>query len=503
MAVLKNPSNGVTIRMYRQGHGDCFLLAFPGEQKNQPYYVLIDCGFKPGSQQFLNNGDFQDIVDSIGEATNYKLDLVIVTHEHQDHVNGFWKETDPYFKDFEILESWFAWTEDPSDRLANRLRKSHGDQLLALVQARHELGLSAAPEKETLERIDGLLSLEFGLDRSSDFQTDEMKLALRAGKSVNKEAMKMVKDKSLGHRGVQFLRPGQYKTLPGSGIGAYVMGPPRRESLLIDEDPVGDEGFPSGGGHGLSFTAAVNPDIETTSPFRREYCVESKNAFGHGFFKDMYGDKDIDAKRKGKIADQDSVPDGASWRRIDHDWLSSAENLALKLNTGINNTSLVIAFELPESKKVLLFAGDAQRGNWISWDDKSWTVNNETITTRDLLSRTVLYKVGHHGSHNATLNGTEDDKYPNLSWMAHNEASQEFTAMITAVNKWAMTKNTPPWRHPLPSIKTALVEKTQGRVFQTDSSLTKPDDVSQSAWDKFMSRVKEHDLYFDYRVMDE
>ena len=32
------------------------------------------------------------------------------------------------------------------------------------------------------------------------------------------------------------------------------------------------------------------------------------------------------------------------------------------------------------------------------------------MTTKDLLARTVLYKVGHHGSHNATLNGKLDDE---------------------------------------------------------------------------------------------
>ena len=32
-----------------------------------------------------------------------------------------------------------------------------------------------------------------------------------------------------------------------------------------------------------------------------------------------------------------------------------------------NNSSLVLAFELGKGGKVLLFTGDAQRGNWASW----------------------------------------------------------------------------------------------------------------------------------------
>ena len=68
-----------------------------------------------------------------------------------------------------------------------------------------------------------------------------------------------------------------------------------------------------------------------------------------------------------------------------------------------NNTSLVLAIELVDSGDVLLFAADAQVGNWLSWQRCSWQVGNETVTGTDLLKRTVFYKVGHHGSLNATL----------------------------------------------------------------------------------------------------
>ena len=62
----------------------------------------------------------------------------------------------------------------------------------------------------------------------------------------------------------------------------------------------------------------------------------------------------------------------------------------------------MLAIELGDGK-VLLFAGDAQVGNWLSWQDLFWIVEGKTITGPDLLKRTHLYKTGHHGSHNATL----------------------------------------------------------------------------------------------------
>jgi glyoxylase-like metal-dependent hydrolase (beta-lactamase superfamily II) len=162
---LVPPPNGVTVRMYRQGHGDCFLVAFPREGEADPYYVMIDCGYKPGSPQFLDHGkSIGDIVDHLHASCGGHLDLVILTHEHQDHLNGLWKATSPYFEDFEIDEAWLAWTEDPGNPLANELRTRHKDQLLGLLAARRELALAAGEDESAVSRLDGLLGLELGGD---------------------------------------------------------------------------------------------------------------------------------------------------------------------------------------------------------------------------------------------------------------------------------------------------------------------------------------------------
>src|SRR6202011_1736435 len=102
---------------------------------------------------------------------------------------------------------------------------------------------------------------------------------------------------------------------------------------------------------------------------------------------------------------QDNYVAGADWRRIDGEWLGPATELALALQSYTNNTSLVLALELGELGKgdVLLFAADAQVGNWESWQTWQFDVGGRTVTGPDLLKRTIFYKVGHHGSHNATL----------------------------------------------------------------------------------------------------
>jgi hypothetical protein len=77
-----------------------------------------------------------------------------------------------------------------------------------------------------------------------------------------------------------------------------------------------------------------------------------------------------------------------------------------------------LAFELGDGD-VLLFAADAQVGNWLSWQDLKWEVDGQDVTGPDLLRRAIFYKVGHHGSHNATLRelGLEEMKSLKLAFV--------------------------------------------------------------------------------------
>src|SRR5262245_7483015 len=126
---LMPPEDGVVIRMYRIGHGDCFLLAFAGQTVGKPVYVLIDCGYKPGSPGMIHPPAVKaitakEVTASIREATEGHIDVAVITHEHQDHVNGI---TAKNFDGISIGEAWFAWTEDGTDEVANNLRKQFKD----------------------------------------------------------------------------------------------------------------------------------------------------------------------------------------------------------------------------------------------------------------------------------------------------------------------------------------------------------------------------------------
>lgn len=506
------PRDGhVTVRMYRIGHGDCFLLAFPTANPEEPTYVLIDCGYKPGSPGKIPLPEDEaaitarEVCESIRAATGGHIHVVVVTHEHQDHVNGF---TEANFRDITFGQSWFAWTEDPDDDLANALRKRFKDRLLLLLDARRQLSADVGARAK-VAHIDDFLAFELGGEEEWGPGDSPPSLAAAAAdpsQSANKRALRLVKDRS--QKGSKYLRPHTKPlALPGvNGVRVFALGPPRDEELLESMDPEGEEGFQRLAGRDSSLTRMLGaglkgrrPGLVGDSPFAGRYAVAwpPNEANADAYWKEVYGAGRSEGRRTDNR--EDEIPSAPAWRRIDSDWLHASEKLALDMNDETNNGSLVLAFELGPLGKVLLFAADAQRGNWISWNRKTWKVDGGTLTAKELLARTVLYKVGHHGSHNATLDGREDSQYANLAWMGQGDFGQEFTAMITAVRPWA--ENQKGWDHPLPSIKSALQQKAAGRVFQTDTGVDQmPRRGSAAAWNEFRSRVRGERLYMDYDV---
>jgi len=93
-----------------------------------------------------------------------------------------------------------------------------------------------------------------------------------------------------------------------------------------------------------------------------------------------------------------TVPAEARWFRDRVARLSADQLLEIVrvLDDQMNNTSLILLFEVGGKK--LLFPGDAQIENW------SWALEDapDAKQTRALLAGVDFYKVGHHGSRNAT-----------------------------------------------------------------------------------------------------
>ena len=522
MPLMTPPTSGVTVRMYRHGHGDCFLLCTP-KANGEPFYILIDCGMKKKSEIKTEN-TLDVIIKDIETSTGGKIDIVLITHEHEDHVNGFLAKpprarTRTYWSDIDVESLWLAWTEDGDDDFANDLRDRFDDTLLGLFGLTEKLSERRGFE-DSVGEIDALLGFELAKDDPRGYlkasadklqakhpelsSNQALRLALSGQK--NKEAIRAMRDKAGGR--IHFLRPdkGPYSLNNVDDVRVFSLGPPRSEALLMSLDPKSHEEFKMAAGlDGATrcLFAATTPggsEMEG-NPFPGRHGIpldDDGNPAAHpsastdsqAFFDRHYGD---------------TTGQASEWRRIDGDWLGLGQELALRLNSEVNNTSLVVAIELVNTGKVLLFTGDAQRGSWISWADLSWDLGGgERVTSRDLLARTVLYKVGHHGSHNATLKGTPQDDYPNLDWMAQGSFADEFTAMIPANEKWAMQRRPWPWKHPLKAIREALDQKARGKVFQSDiDDVAKPSYVTKAEWKRFTDRVENTDLFFECTILDE
>jgi hypothetical protein len=185
-----------------------------------------------------------------------------------------WVVSDPEDKRGGLIEqarqTWLAWTEDGTDRLANRLRNAFDDKLLGLLAVRQRL--AAAGDAAQIQRLDEFRAFEFGGE-------DEAFKAAGAdpSKSLNKRAMKLLKDRA--DNGVKYLRPHEeILTVPGAkGVRVYALGPPRSQDQLEDLNPQGDEQFHlavSTASAGNYFAAAVTAAAQHgQSPFSSRFAL--------------------------------------------------------------------------------------------------------------------------------------------------------------------------------------------------------------------------------------
>jgi hypothetical protein len=473
-----------SVRMYRQGLGDCFLITMPKEDGN-PWRMLIDCGVILGTQDV--NDRLREAIANIVEDTGGRVDVLVITHEHFDHVAAFAGLKTSFCADNEkradgqlqVGEVWFAWTEDPDDPLGQKLNKARADQvnrLAAMVGQLQSSNREMSPATKDMANGVTELMAFFGLGPEDLAQAranlGQGMAANGGGKHLGATAQAMENARALGGPNGEHVRYWKPSDVPWvsdklPGVRIYALGPPRDEALLkktfatneVYHLAASDAGYKAFfGAAGLDGDGIVKGD--DWCPFDNAYGRELRDPLKGGnlsmpdataeFLQRHYYGPGSD------MAEQDQ-----SWRRIDGDWLGSAAQFALNLDSATNNTSLVLAIELSPGGEVLLFPADAQVGNWLSWQTVQWTLDgNKTVSASDLLKRTVFYKVGHHGSHNATL------REHGLELMPHGLA-----AFIPVDHAMAVKKH---WDGmPLPGLLTALQERGCA-VVRMDENL--PDD---------------------------
>lgn len=492
-------------RTYRGLLGDCFLIRFRSGKLWS--HILIDCGMLQGSPNAKDRmkAIASNIIETCGgnlsEGKPGLLDLVVVTHEHADHISGFAQAADLLLDPakLKIGKVWMAWTEKPGDPQAEKLRRKFDKSgaafaALALRLRDSETTLGADVVDRTLYGLDGFMGLAAGPGPD--------------GKPRERLAVRDVFE-ALGEYDAEYLEPGTVLKTPGNvGLRTFVLGPPRDEKLLFRDRPstrtpetyldapsVDTKQI-------LRFAEGHDPDPRTDSPFAPIYChfaakdVNSPLASGlppEGEVREFMRTSYYGVSNQTRAAHL-----ALERRRIDADWLGAAGALALKMDSDTNNTSLVLAFELPdEDKTIMLFAADAQVGNWQSWHEQKYTENGADTgeTATQLLARTRLYKVGHHGSHNATL------KEKGLALMTRTDLFA-FLSTDEALGKRQGRKG---WNMPDPRLYAALQESTRGRILRNDRTYSDADlekDPELKKADKdFFTALRETALYLEYQLL--
>jgi len=350
----------VEVRSYQVGFGDCFLLSFVYSATDRRH-VLIDFGTtglpgkgKPSEHMPKVATAIQEVV---GEGR--RLTAVVATHRHADHISGF--ATDARTgKSGEIIKGLRPmlvlqpWTEDPKAKPNARTATTvtGGDKgfvaRLANINVIAERVKQLAESKPAWMSATARKELQFlGEDNLANKSAVNNLIAMgKAGKA-------------------RFLRYGDATGLEARlpGVKVRVLGP---------------------------------PDLTQSDAIRKQRSKD-KDQFWH-FVKGVVpsvpaAGNDHGGANRGRL-----VPEEARWFR---DRLLSITSQGLleivrQLDDQMNNTSLILLFEV--GKKKLLFPGDAQFENW----SYAMTAAPDRKEVANLIADVDFYKVGHHGSLNAT-----------------------------------------------------------------------------------------------------
>jgi Metallo-beta-lactamase superfamily len=357
---MANKPKSVEVRSYQVGFGDCFLLSFVYSHTDKRH-VLIDFG----TTALPRSGKPSEHMPKVAEAIEAvvgkgnRLTALVATHRHADHISGF--ATDGKTgKSGEIIKALRPrlvlqpWTEDP---------KARPDAVTAKTITGGEKGFVA--RLMNMNRLAERAQLLAASRPAWMSATARKELAfLGEDNLANKSAVNNLI--AMGKAGkAKFLRYGD-----GTGL----------EALLP----------------GVKVRVLGPPDLTQSKAITKQRSKD-RDQFWH-FVKGAVPGLPAPDEDNGPAKRGQPVPEETRWFR---DRLLSVTNQGLleivrQLDDQMNNTSLILLFEL--GKKKLLFPGDAQFENW----SYAMTEARDKKKVAQLIAEVDFYKVGHHGSLNAT-----------------------------------------------------------------------------------------------------
>lgn len=358
----KKPTK-VEVRSYQVGFGDCFLLSFIYTETDKRH-VLIDFGTTGLPKGKTPSTYMPKVAKQIEEDCGEELTAIIATHRHADHISGFGTDGRTG-KSGEVIRRLKPkliiqpWTEDP--RAARNAKRATTDSkrttkgFVASLSAMHavaEAVLNLTERPPAWMGVQLAKDLRFlGMDNLANRSAIENLIAMGKARGAKAIWVRHGSNSGLG------------RLLPG--VKVHVLGPPslqQSEKIRAQRSRDADQFW-----HLLAGPPSLRAQAPLATGLR-------------------------DRKRS------KSIPPEARWFRDRLQRLRGAQVLEIvrSLDDQMNNTSLILLFEV--GRKKLLFPGDAQIENW------SYALEEapDHKRTRTLLANVDFYKVGHHGSLNAT-----------------------------------------------------------------------------------------------------
>jgi beta-lactamase superfamily II metal-dependent hydrolase len=349
----KTGPSSIAVRMYNVGFGDCFLLTFryPSDER----HMLVDFG-SAAAPRYGPKDYMQRVAQDIERQTKGKLHVLAATHRHRDHINGFSTDGDGPGKIIAALHPdhvILPWTEDPdaapdAAAASSSASSSHPanmkSRFLGTLEDLHRVAAAAA-------RLAANPALA-GRDTRAQLQF------LGEENLKNRSAVE------------NLMRMGQ------GGKAHYVNAGLTFNTLLP----------------GVKITVLGPPTLEQSNAIRTQ---RAKDPHEFWQFCNFWTSRYLALKSVSAASKRASEPPpNVRWfiRQSRQIHANQMLELVRELDAVLNNTSLILLLEAGSRK--LLFPGDAQIENWaFALRNPEW---------RRLLADVNLYKVGHHGSLNAT-----------------------------------------------------------------------------------------------------